>query len=166
MASSQGFAAVARPDARVLVLGSLPGQRSLACGEYYAHPRNQFWRIAEEVLGVPMALPYAQRLQHLQDRRIALWDVCAAAHRPGSLDASIAHASVVPNDFAAFFAAHPAIVRVCLNGQIAAKLYRRLIVDTLPESVRDAALTLPSTSPAHAAMPFDEKRRLWAAALR
>ena len=92
---SDGLAAVSRPDVRILVLGTLPGQRSLACGEYYARPRNQFWRIACEVLGAPIDLPYEAGLQLLLDRGIALWDVCAAAQRPGSLDSSIDAASVV-----------------------------------------------------------------------
>jgi hypoxanthine-DNA glycosylase len=157
---------VSRPDARILVLGTLPGQRSLACGEYYAHPRNQFWRIASDLLGMPIGMPYEARLQHLLDRRIALWDVCAAAQRPGSLDARIEAASVVPNDFAAFFAAHPEIVRVCLNGQHASKLYRRLVLNTLPDRLRSACITLPSTSPAHAAVSFEDKQRAWAEALR
>ena len=159
---SEGFPAVAREDARILVLGSLPGQRSLACGEYYAHPRNHFWRIASEVLGVPLDAPYESRLRHLLDRRVALWDVCAAARRRGSLDADMEAASVVPNDFAAFFAAHPGIERVCLNGQHAARLYQRLVLPTLPERLRTAWTALPSTSPAHAAVSFEEKRRAWA----
>jgi len=163
--SCNGFPAVSRPDARILVLGTLPGQRSLACGEYYAHPRNQFWRIASELLGVSIDLPYEARLQHLLDRHIALWDVCAAARRPGSLDARIEAASVVPNDFAVFFAAHPEIIRVCLNGQHASKLYQRLILRTLPDHLRSAGITLPSTSPANASVPFEDKRRAWAKAL-
>jgi len=163
--SSNGFPAVSRPDARILVLGTLPSQRSLACGEYYAHPRNQFWRIASELLGVSIDLPYEARLQHLLDRHIALWDVCAAASRPGSLDARIEAVSVVPNDFAAFFATHPEIVRVCLNGQHASKLYQRLILRTLPDHLRFAGITLPSTSPANASIPFEDKLRAWAKAL-
>ncbi|NML44232.1 DNA-deoxyinosine glycosylase [Ramlibacter sp. G-1-2-2] len=165
LAISEGFPAIARADARILVLGSLPGQRSLACSQYYAHPRNHFWRIASEVLGVPLDAPYEARLQHLLDRRVALWDVCAAARRRGSLDADMEAASVVPNDFAAFFAAHPAIERVGLNGQHAAKLYRRLVVPNLPEKLRSAWTALPSTSPAHAAMSFEQKRDAWARAL-
>ncbi|HSV83297.1 MAG TPA: DNA-deoxyinosine glycosylase [Ramlibacter sp.] len=156
---------MSRPDARILVLGTLPGVRSLACGEYYAHPRNQFWRIASDLLGVPVDMSYQARLQHLLERRIALWDVCAAAQRQGSLDARIETATIVPNGFVEFFAAHPEIVRVCLNGQHASKLFQRLVLRTLPERIQSACVTLPSTSPANASISFEEKRRAWAQAL-
>lgn len=162
---SDCFAAMARPDARILVLGTLPGQASLAAGEYYAHPRNQFWRIVCDVLGAPIDLPYEARVHLLLDHGIALWDVCAAAHRPGSLDCSIEAATVVANDFRRFFAAHPRILRVCLNGQEAAKLYQRLVVKTLSEHLKNAWIALPSTSPANAGVPFEAKRRAWQAAL-
>ena len=162
---SVGFAAISGPDARILVLGTLPGQASLAAGEYYAHPRNQFWRIVCDVLGAPVDVPYEARLHLLLDRGIALWDVCAAAHRPGSLDSSIEGGTVVANDFGAFLAANRGIVRVCLNGQQAAKLYQRLVVKTLPEHLKNAWVALPSTSPANAGVPFEAKLRAWQAAL-
>ncbi|GAB3761931.1 DNA-deoxyinosine glycosylase [Ramlibacter monticola] len=164
-AKSDGFAAVSRPDARVLVLGTLPGQASLARGEYYAHPRNQFWPIVCEVFGAPIDLPYQARLQLLLDQGIALWDVCATAHRPGSLDTSIEGASVITNDFGAFFASHSGIVRVCLNGQHASKLYQRLVLKTLSEHLKGAWVALPSTSPANAGVPYEAKRRAWRGAL-
>ena len=162
---SDGFAAVSRPDARILVLGTLPGQASLAAGEYYGHPRNQFWRIVCDVLGASVDLPYEGRLRLLLDHGVALWDVCAAAHRPGSLDSSIDGATVVANDFGGFLAAHPGIIRVCLNGQQAVKLYQRHVVKTLPEHLKNAWVALPSTSPANAGVPFEAKRRAWQAAL-
>jgi len=147
------------------VLGTLPGQRSLACGEYYAHPQNRFWTIAGEVMGFTPLAPYEIRITQLLAHRIALWDVCAAAERPGSLDASIRPATVLPNDFSAYFAAHPRIVRVCFNGQQAGKLFQRLVRDSLPAELQCEWVTLPSTSPAHASVPLEEKRRAWAQAL-
>jgi hypoxanthine-DNA glycosylase len=159
---SRGFAAVARPDARVLVLGSLPGQASLRERQYYAQPRNDFWRIMGALADAAPDLPYVQRLGALEAHRIALWDVCASARRPGSLDASILLGSVVPNDFAAFLPAHPQIRLICFNGRTAADLYRRFVLPNLPASLQSIRCeTLPSTSPAHAAMRFEEKLARW-----
>jgi hypoxanthine-DNA glycosylase len=163
--SSCSFPPLARADARILVLGTLPGERSLALGQYYGHQQNRFWAIAGSVLGFDAAAPYDERVAQLLDRRIALWDVCAAAVRPGSLDASIRSASAVPNDFATFFAQHPAIVRVCFNGQHAAKLFRRLVPPDTVSDMHGDWVTLPSTSPANAAMTLQQKRRAWAEAL-
>ena len=153
---------MARPDARVLVLGSLPGQVSLSERQYYAQPRNDFWKIMGVLVGASSERPYADRLQALMAHRIALWDVCASAQRPGSLDASICHATVVVNDFAGFFRAHPHIGLICFNGRTAAELYRRFVLPALPESLQAIRReALPSTSPAHAAMRFDQKLARW-----
>jgi double-stranded uracil-DNA glycosylase len=166
LAASVGFPPVAGADARVLVLGSLPGQMSLARRQYYAQPRNAFWKIAGEVLGFDPALDYESRLQALVERRIALWDTCAAAVRPGSLDAKILRASVVPNDFAPFLAAHPGIRRICFNGAAAATLFERLVLPVLPAPLQALPrVRLPSTSPAHAGMTHARKLELWRAAL-
>jgi len=160
------FPPIADAHARVLILGSLPGQVSLQRQQYYALPQNAFWKIMERLFGAGPALPYEERVQRLVRNGIALWDVCAAAQRPGSLDASIVHSSVVPNDLASFIETHPGIGLICFNGGKAAELYRRLVLPGLPAAVRAIRYeTLPSTSPAHAAMPFEEKLTRWAAAL-
>jgi len=162
----RGFGPVATPAARVLVLGSLPGAESLRRREYYAQPRNAFWTILGAIAGAHPALPYAARLARLGDAGIALWDVCAAARRRGSLDADIERDSVVANDFAAFFAAHPAIRAICFNGRTAALLYRRHVLPGLPAgSASLPRLELPSTSPAHAAMSLADKTAHWRRAL-
>lgn len=162
-----GFPPVARADARVLILGSLPGQRSLQQRQYYALPHNAFWKIMARIADAGPELPYALRTQQLIARRIALWDVCASACRPGSLDAAIVRASVVPNAFAEFFAEHRAIELIGFNGAKAAELYRRLVWPTLSPAARAIeTLTLPSTSPAHAALTFDAKLARWAVIAR
>lgn len=158
---SRGFRPVVGRNARVLVLGSLPGQESLRRGQYYAHPRNAFWRIAEDVLGISSHAPYAERVRRLADAGVALWDVCEAATRPGSLDAAIRRESVVSNDIASFLREHPGIGTICLNGGKAAALFRKHA--SVPATVR--VVPLPSTSPAHAAMPYAEKLRHWREAL-
>lgn len=163
----RGFPPIANAQARVLILGSLPGQMSLQRQQYYAHPHNAFWKVMGCLFGAGPELPYAERAQRLARSGIALWDVCAAAQRPGSLDTSILHSSVVPNDFAAFIEAHPDVGLICFNGGKAADLYRRLVLPGLPATARAIRTeTLPSTSPAHAAMTFEEKLTRWARVLQ
>jgi len=164
--ASRGFPPIAGQDARVLVCGSLPGQASLARQQYYGLPRNAFWEIAGEVLGFDPALDYAARTAALVARRVALWDVCAAAVRPGSLDAGIRRETIVVNDFAGFLRAHRGIERLCFNGGAAFDLYERRVLGTLPQELQALErIRLPSTSPAHAGMPRAEKLTRWRAAL-
>jgi TDG/mug DNA glycosylase family protein len=157
---SFGFPPISSPSARVLVLGSLPGRLSLERGEYYANPRNSFWKIiAAGVSDLPS--DYAGRVRALIEQRIALWDVLAAATRSGSLDANIAD-DAIPNNFRAFFHVHPEIRLIGFNGGTAAKLYERHVLPTLTEAQRAIeGATLPSTSPAHAGLSFTEKAARW-----
>ena len=161
-ARSRGFPPIAASDARVLVLGSLPGQVSLARRQYYAQPHNAFWRIMGALVGAGPELDYPQRAARLQAAGIALWDVCKAAVREGSLDSSIDLDSVVANDFRRFFAAHRGIGCIFTNGGTATRLYRRLVVPTLPPDAQALPLhALPSTSPAHASLRFEQKLEQW-----
>lgn len=163
---SIGFAPLARADARLLILGTLPGQASLAAGRYYSHPHNAFWPILAAHLCFDVAAPYDLRVAALLAARIAVWDVCGAATRAGSLDSALVRRSIQPNDFAGFFARHANIARVAFNGATAAALYRRLVVPDLPPQWADLAqICLPSTSPAHARIGRAEKQRVWTAAL-
>jgi len=156
---------VAAPDARVLVLGSMPGAASLRLQQYYAHPRNAFWPIAAAVFGFDAAAAYERRVAALKAAGVALWDVLQACDRDGSLDADIDPATVEINDFAAFFRAHPGIMKVCLNGAAAAALYRRRVMPRVTPAQRPQTVILPSTSPAHAAMSQAEKLLIWRGAL-
>jgi hypoxanthine-DNA glycosylase len=159
---SRGFSPIADANARVLVLGTLPGQVSLKLQQYYAQPRNVFWRIMGRLFGAHPELPYAERTRRLAEHGIALWDVCARAHRPGSLDSAIHSSSVTPNGFEAFLAEHPRIDLICFNGSKAADLYRRAVLPSLSSRSQGIRCeVLPSTSPAHAAMPFEEKLVRW-----
>jgi hypoxanthine-DNA glycosylase len=163
----KGFPPIAGAHARVLILGSLPGQVSLQRQQYYAQPQNAFWKIMGHLFGAGPELPYEERKQSLVQNGIALWDVCASAQRPGSLDAAIVHSSVVPNALVAFIESHPDIDLIGFNGAKAADLYRRLVLPGWPATVRTVRTeTLPSTSPAHAAMPFEAKLARWTAALK
>jgi hypoxanthine-DNA glycosylase len=137
------FAPVARTDARLLVLGSLPGERSLADGHYYAHPQNQFWRLLSPVVGRDLAaLDYPDRLTALVDARVALWDVVASARRAGSADAAIREAEA--NDLAGLVDALPALRAVAFNGGTAAAIGRPLLAGRVATLV-----ALPSSSPLH-----------------
>jgi hypoxanthine-DNA glycosylase len=157
---ASGFAAIAGRDAHVLILGSLPGQRSIDAGEYYAHPRNAFWRIVEDLFDIPRALPYPERTRQLQRCGVALWDVLKSSRRRGSLDSAIETSGADVNDFAGFFDRHPRIRQVCFNGRKASELYETLVRPSLGGTAPDTVV-LPSTSPAHAAMPYTEKLRRW-----
>ena len=159
---SLGFRPVAKADSRVLILGTLPGPVSLEKRQYYAQSRNAFWPIMGELFGAAPELAYGQRLQKLQQGGVALWDVCRSAYREGALDASIDPHSIVPNNLARFLRSHAAVRLICFNGQTAGKLYRQLVLPRLPETLRDIPCeTLPSTSPAYAAMRFEQKLALW-----
>ena len=163
---SSGFKAIAGRDARVLILGTLPGAASLACGQYYAQPRNAFWRIMGELVGAGLALPYAERVQRLVARRVALWDVCASATRSGSLDTAIRADSVCPNDLAGFLRSHADVRLIAFNGARASELFQRYVRPQLkPSASAIRQSILPSTSPAHASMSFEKKLAAWREAL-
>jgi double-stranded uracil-DNA glycosylase len=156
------FPPIAQRNAHTLILGSLPGQRSLQMQQYYAHPQNAFWKLIGALFESGGALPYERRVKLLTRQGIALWDVLEAAERPGSLDSSIVHASARANDFAAFFRAHPRIRRVFFNGRKAEEMYRRFVLPKLGEEFAYIRYdSLPSTSPAHAGMTFAKKLGRW-----
>jgi TDG/mug DNA glycosylase family protein len=133
---------------------------SLERGEYYANPRNAFWKI---IAARAPELPsdYASRVAALIDHRVALWDVLAAATRSGSLDAAIAD-DAVPNNFRAFFQNHPLVRLIAFNGMTAAKLYDRHVMPMLTDAERSIPkVILPSTSSAHAKTSFANKVARW-----
>ena len=161
----RGFPPIADRRARVLVLGSMPSEASLAAGQYYAFRHNQFWRIVGAVCDFAHDEPYARRKAALKRCRIALWDVLESCIRPGSLDSAIREESIRVNDFAAFLAAHPGIRRVCFNGRMAEQAWRRRVLQDLPAARKLEYRLLPSTSPAHAGMGYLAKLEAWRSAI-
>ena len=159
MTFKHSFAPVVNEQTRVLVLGSLPGEASLAQSQYYAHPQNRFWHLVGDAIGVALpGMAYEARLQALLDHRIGLWDVIAKAKREGSLDSRIRdHAT---NDLAALVAALPDLVAVAFNGGTAAKIGMQLLAES---RMSLDLIKLPSSSPAYAAVPYAEKLRAWEA---
>lgn len=154
MVRKAGFPPVVDANTRVLILGSLPGEASLAVSQYYGNPRNAFWRLMEGVLDAPLVpLAYENRLATLLARGVGLWDVIAEAERPGSLDASIRDPAA--NDLLPLIDKLPVLRLAAFNGAAAAKLGGKLIGDRIP------TIALPSSSPAHAARTFEEKAKVW-----
>jgi hypoxanthine-DNA glycosylase len=157
MSRKSSFPPVVAPDTRVLILGSLPGERSLMERRYYAHPRNLFWRLVGEVIGRDLeALPYEARLEALLGAGIGLWDTVASATRAGSFDAAIREAE--HNPLADFAATLLELRAVAFNGATSAKIGTAALANS-----GLALIPLPSSSPANASVPYAEKRRLWAA---
>lgn len=157
------FAPIESPTARVLILGSMPGQASLAVQRYYAHPQNAFWRILGEIFGFAPDADYLQRIAALSAAEVALWDVLQSCVRPGSLDANIARDSLIANDFTGFFQRHRSIARIGFNGAAAQQLYLRHVQPQLPPHLRHQHLRLPSTSPANASLNHAKKLDAWRA---
>ncbi len=149
-----GFPPVLANDTRILILGSFPGEASLLATQYYAHPRNQFWRLLSELLNEPLTeLTYPARLERLLTYRIGLWDVLAACQRKGSLDTAIRQAA--PNDFAGLQQLAPALEKVCFNGKTAGRF------EPVLRAAGYQTLALPSSSPAYAVLSFEQKMRAW-----
>ena len=157
MSRVESFPPIASDKSKVLILGSMPGKASLKAQQYYAHPRNAFWCIMGELFAIDPALPYQERVTGLQSAGVALWDSLQACTRPGSLDASITQE--VAKDFPTFFATYPKITHVFFNGKTAEKLFRRHVLQLLPND-RHLFARLPSTSPSHT-IKFKAKVMAW-----
>jgi double-stranded uracil-DNA glycosylase len=157
---ADGFKPIESPAARVLILGTVPSQMSLQQQRYYGNPQNSFWKIMGRLFGAAPEMEYDERVLKLATSGVAVWDVCASAHRPGSLDSSIR--SPEPNRFQDFFESHSKITLICFNGAKAAEIYERLVLDRLPPAQAGIRReTLPSTSPANARLTLEEKVARW-----
>lgn len=157
----RGFPPLSRPDARILILGSMPSRESLAQQRYYAHPRNGFWPIMSALFNLQDP-EYRRRADQLTRKGVAVWDVLKACFRAGSLDSAIDDRTIVINDFRGFYARHPAVARVYFNGAKAESVYLKHVLPELGEqAAAHGLLRLPSTSPAHAGMSLGQKTDAW-----
>ncbi len=158
-----GFAPIANQNSKILILGSMPGDVSLQKQQYYGHQRNAFWPIMMELLNEGMELyDYEQRTSLLINNEIALWDVLQSCHRSGSLDTAIKMDTIQVNDFYQFFSLHTAIQSVFFNGAKAENIYKKYVLPAVKDSFGYVQYNrLPSTSPAHAAMKFQDKKQIW-----
>src|SRR5262245_30905167 len=132
MSRVESFPPIVSEKSKVLILGSMPGEISLKAGQYYAHPRNAFWRIMDELFGAGPPLPYGERVERLNSVGVALWDTLQACVRTGSLDTSIIEE--VANEFPAFFAKYPRITHVYFNGGKAETAFRRHALPSMPNT--------------------------------
>lgn len=149
-----GLAPVIAADTRILILGSFPGEASLRAQQYYAHPRNQFWKLVGALIDEDLySLPYDERLPRLLAHRFGLWDVLAACEREGSLDSAIRKPAA--NDFERLRHLCPQLETVGFNGQASGK-FAPQFADAGYRTV-----VLPSSSPAHMAMTFEQKLAVW-----
>ncbi len=153
----RSFPPSAGTDARVLILGSMPGEESQRLRQYYAHPRNAFWRIMGELFGFSPDLPYPGRLEHLKRCGVALWDTLASCERKGSLDSDIREP--VPNDIAGLLAECPSITHIFCNGTAAFQFLKRCHAPLFDG--KRIILQMPSTSPAAARFRYEEKLERW-----
>lgn len=153
----QSFKPVVDKNCRILILGSMPGVKSLEKQQYYAHKQNHFWPIISALFGQKIPEAYAHKQQFLLQQHIALWDVVHNCRREGSSDSAIK--DPVANDFGAFYRQYSQIKTIFFNGGKAEELYLRLIYKTVDHKDKSICL-LPSTSPANT-LPYAEKLARW-----
>ena len=151
----QSFEPVADGNIRILILGSLPGEKSLSENEYYAHPHNRFWKIIAHITGSNIPSNYSEKTKLLLDNRMGLWDVARKAHREGSLDSNIKNE--IPNKIDDFIVNHPDIEKICFNGKKAESMFFKFF----EKKAGTEYVSLPSTSPANARYDFEELCRIW-----
>ena len=160
------FPALSSKNTTILILGSIPGKTSLNQQEYYAHPRNVFWKIMEIIYPEMNNLNYQQKCRILLKNKISVWDVLAECQRTNSLDSSINRNSIKINDFETFFSKHSQIKKVLTNGTLAFNLFDQKVFPKLTNlGIKINLIKLPSTSPANASQSFDTKLARWKAEL-
>lgn len=154
------FAPIADQNSRILILGTMPGIKSLEERQYYAHPQNAFWKILFDLFEQPYSGSYADKQALLLQNGVALWDVLDSCERKTSADSDIV--SEAPNPIGAFLQEHPSIRHIFLNGKTAERLFRKYNREITGVGVH----TLPSSSPANARLRYNDKLELWRKTIR
>lgn len=149
------FPPISDQNAKVLVLGTIPGVQSLQLNQYYGHHRNAFWKVMFTLFNEPFSTDYTLRKALVLQHKVAVWDVLQACIRQGSLDSAIKQE--IPNDFEPFLQQHPNLTHILFNGQKAAYYFRQHV----RLSTQCKLITLPSTSPANAGISFEQKQKEW-----
>lgn len=157
--TKEGFDPIAGRNPAVLILGTFPSEESLRQNRYYAHPRNQFWDMIAAICGAAAVDDYEKRCECARSAGIAIWDVLKSCDREGSSDGRIRRGRSIPNDICGFLSEHP-VTAIFFNGTKAAQLFKQHVdLSILPAQPR--LVTLPSTSPAHAALSRQQKLERW-----
>jgi hypoxanthine-DNA glycosylase len=159
------FPPIIHSHAKILILGSMPGEASLAAHQYYAHPRNAFWPIMASLLNIQADSPYHDKIAALRSSPIALWDVFKSCERTGSLDTMICADNYVINDFPSLFNDYAFIKHVFFNGGTAERYFTRHVMSAY-NFKNLQLLRLPSTSPANARLSIADKRIIWHKAIQ
>lgn len=149
----RSFEPVYTPEARVLIVGSMPSVKSLEDAQYYAHPRNAFWPVMFDVFGQEPTQDYEVKKALIREHGLALWDVAEACEREGSLDSNMR--DITYNDFARLFRSCPHIRTVLCNGGTAHALFLKSGYGQENQVIR-----MPSTSPAYT-MAYAKKLEIW-----
>lgn len=160
---SYGFPPLIGEAPRVLILGSMPSVVSLQRNQYYAHPRNSFWPIMSQLFGIRGDASYEERANALTGAGVAVWDVMRSCERQGSLDSSIKNNTIEVNNFEHLLCVNPTISRIYFNGAKAEAEFLKRVLPAIAGAVAEGILLkrLPSTSPAHASMNFEQKLAAW-----
>ncbi|NNE63881.1 MAG: DNA-deoxyinosine glycosylase [Gammaproteobacteria bacterium] len=159
MALVHSFEPVIGINPRVLILGSMPGIVSLQAVQYYANPRNAFWPIMADLFAIEIDCEYQHRIDQVKQLPLVLWDTIKACHRQGSLDSSIQKHQLEANDIPDLLVQCRDIRLVACNGAASEKYFNQLVRKQLPDEIE--VLRLPSTSPAHAGMSYEQKLSAW-----
>jgi double-stranded uracil-DNA glycosylase len=146
---------------KVLILGSMPGVKSLQDQQYYAHPRNTFWPIMGALFSIEWSENYAQRVQQIQQLPVILWDVLQSCHREGSLDSNIRSDQLQANAIPQLLLDYPTLSLIAFNGATSEKMFKQHVIRHISYPDRYTLLRLPSTSPAHAGKSFQQKMEEW-----
>lgn len=155
MQKISSFPPIINENSKILILGSIPGLKSLEMQQYYAHPQNKFWKIIFEIFNEEFTTDYSERIKILEKHHIALWDVIDTCERKGSLDSEIRNEEA--NRIGELLQNYPNIKGIFCNGQ---KSYKNL-QKMLPKDFYLPIIALPSTSPAHASLKYEEKLKKW-----
>ena len=155
------FEPIVGRDPRIVILGSMPGVVSLQAVQYYANPRNTFWAIIAELFGIDIDCSYQSRVQQISQLPLILWDTLKACHREGSLDSKILKQQIEANDIAGLLERYSGLRAIAFNGAASEKYFNQLEKHRLPANHQLELIKLPSTSPANAAINFDQKLSLW-----
>lgn len=164
MTIAESFPPIIGTNPKILILGSSPGVISLKKQQYFAHPRNAFWPIMEQLFDIDVSLGYEHSVMQCEKLPIVIWDSLKQCKRQGSLDSAIQKETVVANDFAKLLAEYTEIKHVFCNGGASYQWFKRLALPSL--SCPPKVVQLPSTSPAHASISFEKKLLQWRCILK